>query len=191
MMMKIPAPARIVMIILLVWAQPLSAGDETAFDYHYLEAAYTGQSPSRTAPNFSGGTLRGAFGFENRLFLHLELRNTTASHDDTRLDERLLGLGFASKLDQDLDLVTRFDLIAREFDLESVDGFAFNTGVRWRLHPRIETDGFIAWRSLDNESEWFGHARLLGRIAGPVWLSLGALHGERDRIWEAGLRLNY
>jgi len=190
-MMKISLPARLVLITMLAWAQPLSAGNDTAFDYHYLEATYTGHSPSRTATNFSGGTLRGVFGFDNRLFLHLELRNTTASRDDTRLDERMVGLGFASKLDQDLDLVTRFDLMEREFDLDSVDGFAFNTGVRWRAHPRIETTGFIAWRSLDNESEWFGHARLLGRIAGPVWLSLGALHGEHDRIWEAGLRLSY
>ena len=189
--MKFPATATLALSLLLAWVPPLGASEDTAFDYHYLEATFTGQSPSRSAANFSGTTLRGVFGFDNRLFIHLELRDTTASDDDTRLDERMVGLGFASTLGEDLDLVTRFDLMERALDADTVDGFAFNTGLRYRLHPRIETGGFIGWRSLDNNSEYFGRAELLGRIAGPVWLSMGVLHGEHDRLWEAGLRLTY
>lgn len=182
------------MFMLACYPAAASDSDGPTFSYHYLEALYVGQSPSRTAPNFTGGALRGVFGFDNHLFLQLDFRNTSASENNNpSLEERTLGLGFARRLDENTDLVTRFDVTERTLgnDADSIDGFAFNTGLRYRLHRRLELGGFIAWRALDNDSEWLARARILGRVAGPLWLNLGVLHGEHDRGWEAGLRLTY
>lgn len=193
-MNRIPRHKRAAWLLATLLWPVTGMADTTGFSYHYLEAAVVGQSPSPTAPNFTGGAMRGVFGFDNGLFLKIDLRNTTADgNDDPQLDERGAGLGFARPLDESTDLVTRFDLLERSSDLleDEAQGFAFNTGLRHRLHARVELAGFIAWRKLDNESEFLGRARILGRIAGPLWLNLGVLHGEDDRGWEAGLRVTY
>jgi len=170
----------------------LAEGDMPELEYTYIEANYVWQDPEDFEDNLDGWEITGSLELPLNFFLQATYIDQDSDFDD--VTRWRLGAGWHIGLIARLDAYGILSYEHVEFDNSDVDidedGVAGEIGLRFLLTPKIELNGRILWKDVE-ESEAGGGVG--ARFYFSDSLSVGANYDITDNndTALAGLRFEF
>jgi hypothetical protein len=168
---------------------PAPADEPTrAFDYDYVEVDYVHTDLSGVPGTQDGLGMQGSFQFFNHFFLQ---GTVIAGRGDVDVDNYKVGLGFHLGLMDRLDALAVLSYLHRHFHSAfDDDGYELDLGPRFMLTDKIELNGLLEFRHLEDDSVGvqFG-----GRyyLSGPFSLGASFETIDSDNTFQAGVRFQF